>query len=97
MTSTEDRELRRALHGTLQSMQPSPVPLETIIRRSNGIRLRRAGAAVAALGLAAVTARTRSWPLTMIQLMVAGNCMNPKPTPGNAEPMVTTPAFPGLG
>ena len=56
MTSTEDRELRRALHGTLQSMQPSPVPLETIIRRSNGIRLRRAGAAVAALGLAGVIA-----------------------------------------
>jgi hypothetical protein len=56
LTSTEDRELRRALHGTLQSMQPSPVPLETIIRRSNGIRLRRAGAAVAALGLAGVIA-----------------------------------------
>jgi hypothetical protein len=56
LTSTEDRELRRALHGTLQSMEPSPVPLETIIRRSNGIRLRRAGAAVAALGLAAVIA-----------------------------------------
>jgi hypothetical protein len=56
LTSTEDRELRQALHGTLQSMQPSPVPLETIIRRSNGIRLRRAGAAVAALGLAAVIA-----------------------------------------
>jgi hypothetical protein len=56
LTSTEDRELRRALHGTLQSMQPSPAPLETIIRRSNGIRLRRAGAAVAALGLAGVIA-----------------------------------------
>ena len=37
-------------------MRPSPVPLETIIRRSNGIRLRRAGAAVAALGLAGVIA-----------------------------------------
>jgi hypothetical protein len=56
LTATEDRELRRALHGTLQAMQPSPVPLETIIRRSNGIRLRRAGAAVAALGLAGVIA-----------------------------------------
>ena len=56
MTSTEDRELRRALHGTLQSMQPSPAPLETIIRRSNRIRLRRAGAVVAALGLAGVIA-----------------------------------------
>jgi hypothetical protein len=56
LTATEDRELRRALHGTLQSMQPSPVPLETIIRRSNGIRLRRAGVAVAALSLAGVIA-----------------------------------------
>jgi hypothetical protein len=56
LTATEDRELRRALHGTLQSMQPSPVPLETIMRRSNGIRLRRAGAAAAVLGLAGVIA-----------------------------------------
>ena len=56
MTATEDRALRRALHGTLQSVQPPPVPLETIIRRSNRIRLRRAGAAVAALGLAGIIA-----------------------------------------
>jgi len=56
LTATEDRDLRRAMHGALQSMQPPPVPLETIIRRSNGIRLRRAGAAVAALGLAGVIA-----------------------------------------
>jgi len=56
LTSTEDRDLRRAMHDALQSMQPPPVPLETIIRRSNGIRLRRAGAAVAALGLAGVIA-----------------------------------------
>jgi hypothetical protein len=56
LTATEDRDLRRTMHGALQSMQPPPVPLETIIRRSNGIRLRRAGAAVAALGLAGVIA-----------------------------------------
>jgi hypothetical protein len=56
LTATQERELRRALHGTLQSVQPPPVPLETIIRRGNGIRLRRAGAAVAALGLAGVIA-----------------------------------------
>jgi hypothetical protein len=56
LTATEDRDLRQAMHGTLQSVQPAPVPLETIIRRSNGIRLRRAGAAVAALGLAGVIA-----------------------------------------
>jgi hypothetical protein len=56
LTATEDRELRRALHATLQSVQPPPVPLETIIRRSNRIRLRRAGAVVATLGLAGVIA-----------------------------------------
>ena len=56
MTATEDRELRRAMHGTLQSVQPPPVPLETIIRRGKGIRRRRAGAAAGALGLAGVIA-----------------------------------------
>jgi hypothetical protein len=56
LTPTEDRDLRRAMHGALQSMQPPPAPLETIIRRSNSIRLRRAGAAAAALGLAGVIA-----------------------------------------
>jgi hypothetical protein len=56
LTATEDRELRRALHGMLQSLQPPPVPLETITRRSKRIRLRRAGAAVATLGLAGVIA-----------------------------------------
>jgi hypothetical protein len=54
----QDRELGQALQGTLQSLQPSPVPLETIIRRSKGIRLRRAGAAAGALGLAAIIAAT---------------------------------------
>jgi hypothetical protein len=56
LTATEDRELRRALHGTLQPLQPPPVPLETIIRRGKGIRRRRAGAAAGALGLAGVIA-----------------------------------------
>jgi hypothetical protein len=58
MTATEDRELRRALHSTLQSVQPSPAPVEAIIRRGRHIRLRRARAAVAALGVAAVVAVT---------------------------------------
>jgi hypothetical protein len=58
MTTTQDRELRRALHGALQSVQPPPVPVEAIIRRGKGIRLRRAGAAVAALGVAVIVAVT---------------------------------------
>src|SRR5215472_1242224 len=54
MTATEDRELRRTLHSTLGSLPPSPVPIEAIIRRGKGIRLRRAGAAVGVLALAAI-------------------------------------------
>ena len=56
MTATEDRELRRTLHRTLGSVPPPPVPIEAIIRRGRGIRLRRAGAAVGAVGLAGVIA-----------------------------------------
>jgi hypothetical protein len=56
LTATEDRKLRRALHGTLQSVPPSPAPLETIIQRGKRIRLRRAGAAAGTLGLAAIIA-----------------------------------------
>jgi len=58
MTTTEDRELRRALHGTLQALQPPPAPLEAIIRRGRHVRLRRAWTTVAALGVAAVVAVT---------------------------------------
>ncbi|MGH3202971.1 MAG: hypothetical protein ACRDOA_15500 [Streptosporangiaceae bacterium] len=58
MTATEERQLRRALHGTLQSVSPPPVPLEAIARRSRVIRLRRAGAAAGALALAGLVAIT---------------------------------------
>jgi hypothetical protein len=58
MTATEDRELRRALHDTLQAVPPSPVPLEAITRRGRGIRRRRVGSAVAAVGLAGILAAT---------------------------------------
>jgi hypothetical protein len=56
--ATEERQLRRALHDTLQSVPPSPVPLEAIARRGKVIRLRRAGAAVGALALAGIVAVT---------------------------------------
>ncbi len=58
MTETLDRKLRQALHGTFESVQPSPAPLETIIRRGKRIRLRRTGAAVGTLGLAGIVAVT---------------------------------------
>jgi hypothetical protein len=56
MTATEDRELRRAVHGLLQSLPPSPAPIPQIVRRGKGIRLRRAGAAVGTLALAGIVA-----------------------------------------
>jgi hypothetical protein len=56
LTAAEDRKLRRALYGALQSVPPSPAPLETIIRRGKGIRLRRAGAAVGSVAVAGVLA-----------------------------------------
>jgi hypothetical protein len=58
MTATEERQLRRALHGSLQSVSPPPVPLEAIARRGKVIRRRRAGAAVGALALAGIVAVT---------------------------------------
>src|SRR5580693_10230882 len=58
MTATEERQLRRALHGTLQSVSPPPVPLEAIARRGKVIGRRRAGAAVGALALAGIVALT---------------------------------------
>jgi hypothetical protein len=82
LTATEDRDLRRAMHGALQSMQPPPVPLETIIRRSNGIRLRRAGAAVAALGLAGVIA-------------VASLALHGGPLTANPATVPLSPVVPG--
>jgi hypothetical protein len=58
MTQREDRKLRRALYGTLQSVQPPAAPLEAIIRRGRAIRLRRTGAAVGAVALAAIVVVT---------------------------------------
>jgi hypothetical protein len=56
LSATEDRDLRRVLHGTLQAVPPSPAPVEAIIRRGKRIRLRRAGAAAGTLGLAGIVA-----------------------------------------
>ena len=58
MTPTEDTELRRRVDDLLGNLEPSAVRLDQIIRRGNGIRLRRAGAAVVGAGLAAIIAVT---------------------------------------
>ena len=56
--ATGERQLRRALYDTLQSVPPPPVPLEAIARRGKVIRLRRAGATAGALALAGIVAVT---------------------------------------
>jgi hypothetical protein len=58
MSESEDRKLRRALYGTLQSVHPPAAPLEAIVRRGKAIRLRRAGAATGAVALAAIVVAT---------------------------------------
>ena len=52
MTGPEDADLRQRVHGLLLAVEPPVVPLDTIIRRGRGIRLRRAAAAIGGLGLA---------------------------------------------
>ncbi len=57
MTATGDRELRRAVQDTLQSVPAPPAPpapLEAIIRLGKRRRLRRTGGAAGGLALAAV-------------------------------------------
>jgi hypothetical protein len=55
-----DTRLRRGMEGLLQAVEPSPVPLDGIIRRGKRNRLRRTGAAAgaAAVILAAIAAGT---------------------------------------
>ena len=78
MTATGDRELRRAVQDTLQSVPAPPVPLEAIIRRGKRRRRRRTGAAAGGLALAAVIA--------MAALAPDGG------TPGPAAPGAGSPA-----
>jgi hypothetical protein len=80
MTATEDRELRGAVHGLLEAVSPAPAPLEKIIRRGKGIRLRRAGAAVGGLALAGLVAATT--------LALAGGRHPPSPATVPQSPVV---------
>jgi len=54
VTATEDAEVRRRVDDLLRAVEPPAVPLEGIVRRGNGIRMRRAGAAAVGVGLAAI-------------------------------------------
>jgi hypothetical protein len=63
VTATEDTELRRRVDDLLGAVQPPAVPLDRIIRRGAGLRLRRAGAAAACAGLAGILAVTTTLAL----------------------------------
>ncbi|MGH3153665.1 MAG: hypothetical protein ACRDOB_23440 [Streptosporangiaceae bacterium] len=76
----QEKALRHALHGTLRSVQPSPAPLETIVRRGKRIRLRRSGATLGAVGLAGIIAVT--------SLALGGR----EPTAPPAAPVITAGA-----
>jgi hypothetical protein len=67
VTATEEAELRRRMDGLLQSVPLSAVPLEEIIGRGKGIRLRRAGAAAGGLSLAGMVAAAIVLVLRMLQ------------------------------
>jgi len=54
VTATEDAGVRRRVDDLLRAVEPPAVPLEGIVRRGNGIRMRRAGAAAVGVGLAAI-------------------------------------------
>ena len=56
MTGPDDAGLRQSMRGLLEVIEPPPAPLDTIIRRGRGIRLRRAVAAIGCLGLGGIIA-----------------------------------------
>src|SRR5580704_1395100 len=87
MTATGDprnRDLRQAVRGMLQDVPAPPAPLDAIVRRGNRIRLRRAGAAVGVLGVAAIIAT--------IAISPAGGR---QPISPSTAPVQARPAAPG--
>lgn len=80
----EGPDLRRVLRGMLQDVPAPPAPLDAIVRRGNRIRLRRAGAAVGVLGVAAIIATIAVAPPGSRQ-----------PISPSAAPVQARPAAPG--
>jgi hypothetical protein len=56
VTGPHDTGLRQGVRGLLQAVEPPVAPVDAIIRRGRGIRLRRAGAVAGGLVLAGVVA-----------------------------------------
>ena len=56
MTGTGDAELRQRVRRLLEVVEPPVAPVDAIIRRGRGIRLRRAGAVIGGVTLAGIVA-----------------------------------------
>jgi hypothetical protein len=56
VTGPDDAGLRRGVCGLLEAVEPPAAPVDAIIRRGRGIRLRRAGAVAGSLVLAGIVA-----------------------------------------
>ena len=80
MTGPGDGELRQRVRRLLEVVEPQVAPVDAIIRRGRGIRLRRAGAVIGGLGLAGIIA--------------AAAMLGPPPAPAPQGPPlpVTVPA-----
>ncbi len=80
MSGPSDAELRQRVRGLLQVVEPPVAPVDAIIRRGRGLRLRRTGAAAGCLGLAGIIA--------------AATLLTPPAAPAPREPAlpVTVPA-----
>ena len=80
MTGPHDAGLRQGVRGLLETVEPPAAPVDVIIRRGRGIRLRRAGAVAASLAVAGIVAGATPLP--------------PRGTAGPQEPPlpVTVPA-----
>jgi hypothetical protein len=79
-----ERDLRRALHDTLQSVSPPPAPLEAIIRRGRRIRRRRTGAAAGSIALAGI--------LAVAALAPRASAPRPSASPPTASPGPVVPS-----
>ena len=62
MSGPGDTELRPRVRELLQAVEPPVAPVDAIIRRGRGIRLRRAATAAGGLGLAAIIAAATLLP-----------------------------------
>jgi hypothetical protein len=79
VTGTGNADLRQRVRGLLEVVEPPVAPVDAIIRRGRGTRLRRAGAMIGALGLAGIIAAA-----TMLR--------PPAPAPQERPLPVTVPA-----